>query len=118
MECVDNELGHVDGGAQKTVTQSFFLGQVAETLGEEQRISGGIDKREKIVVAGVGLTGLAPVGGAAEIGADGQYHRGLLYHRLVEVGGGQLVLHLGIAGHYYAVKLKVAHGLGARGGGK
>ena len=117
-ENVDNELGHIDRGAQKTVTQPFFLGQMTETLGEEQRISGSIDEREKIVVTGGGLAGLAPVGGAAEVGADGQHHRGLLYHRLVEVGGGQLVLHPGIAGHYYAVKLEVAHGLGARGGGK
>ena len=118
MEDIDNELGHVDSGAQKTITQPFFLCQMAETLGEEQRISGSIDIREKIVVAGGGLAGLTPVGGAAEISADGQHHGNLFYHRLVEVGGRQLVLHPGIAGHYYAVKLKVAHSLRARGGGK
>ena len=47
---------------------------------------------------------------AAVVGADGEYHRGTCYHRLVEVGRCQSLLSLFAAGYHYAVELQVSHG--------
>ena len=88
-EHIDDAVGHIDGGAEVTIAKALLVGQVAEGLGEQKGIGGGIDETQEIVVARCGLTLLAPTSGAAEVGADGQHHRGTLHHRLVEVGGGQ-----------------------------
>ena len=113
LEGVDDHLRHIDGGAEIAVAETFLVHQVAERLGIEQGIGGGIDKREEIVVAGFGLAVAGPNAGAIEVGADGQYYGGFFDHRLVEMGGRKLSFHLGIAGDDDGVELQVSHRLGA-----
>ena len=113
MEGVDDELGLIDGGAKVTASQSFLLRQVAEGLGEEQGVDGGVEEGEKVVVAGHGLAVLTPCSGAVEVGTDGEHHGCLRYHRLVEMGGGELRLAFGRACDDDTVQLQVAHGLRA-----
>ena len=57
------------------------------------------------------LTAFGPETGAVEVGADGEHHRSLLNHRLVEMGGSELRLHLVGTGDDDTVELQVAHGL-------
>ena len=111
LEDVDDLLGLIDGGTQVAVAQTFLVHEVAERLRIEQGVDGRVLEREEVVVAGLGLTLLAPAGGAVEVGTDGEYHGGLRHHGLVEVGRGQALLHRGVAGDDDTVELQVAHGL-------
>ena len=90
-----------------------FVHEVAERLGVEQGIGGGVDERQQVVVARFGVPAFGPEAGAVEVGTDGQHHGSLGHHGLVEVGGRQFLFHLIGAGDDDAVELQVAHGLGA-----
>ena len=108
----------VDGGAEKAEAEAGGFGQVAETLAEEQGIGGSVLVGEQVVVAGMPLALLRPAGGAVVVGTEGEHYGSLRDHGLVEVGRGELPLHLGGARHDYAVELQVAHGLGVLGLGE
>lgn len=113
MEHVDDELGLVNSSAQEAVAQPFLIHEAAEGLRVEERIGSGIDEREEIVIARLGLTAASPSGGAVEVGTNGKHHRGLCHHRLVEVGRSQLLLDVGRASDNNAVQLQIAHSLRA-----
>ena len=115
LEDVDDLLRLVDGGAQIAVAETFLVHEVAERLRIEEGIDGCILERQEIVVARLGLALLTPAGGAMEVGTDGQHHRSLCHHGLIEVGRCQALLHLVIAGDDDTVQLQVAHGLCATG---
>ena len=105
LQRVDDELGHVDGGAEIAQAQSLGLGKVAERLAVEQGIGGGVDEREEIVVAGIGLPVVAPYGGAPEVGTEGEHDGCLGHHGLVEMSGCEPLLHLRAACDDDAVEL-------------
>ena len=115
LEDVDDLLGLIDGGAQVAVAEPFLVHEVAERLGVEQCVGGSIDERQEVVVARLRLSAACPGAGAVEVGADGEHHRCLGDHGLVEVGWRQPLLHVSRTGYYYGVQLQVAHGLCAGG---
>ena len=115
MQDIDDLLGLINGGAQVAVAQSFLVHQIAERLGVEQGIGGRIDERQEIVIAGLCLTATGPRAGAVEVGTDGEYDGCLGDHRLVEVGGCQLLFQFVGTGYHDAVQLQVAHRLGTAG---
>ena len=110
LQGVDDHLRHIHRGAQEAGAQTRFFCQIGECLGKEQGIGSRIHKREDVVVSRSSLAVFCPEGGAAVVCADGEYHRGACYHRLVEVGRGQSLLSLFAAGYYYAVELQISHG--------
>ena len=61
LEDVDDLLGLIDGGAQVAVAQSFLVHEVAERLGVEQGVGGGIDERQEVVVARLCLAAACPL---------------------------------------------------------
>ena len=94
LQRVDDHLGHIDSGAEVTVAQSFLIHQVAECLGEQQRIGGGIDERQEIVVTGCRLAVARPHTRAVEVGTDGQHYGRRFHHRLVKMCRRELCFHL------------------------
>ena len=114
LKRVDDHLRHVYRGAEETQPEALFFSKIAESLREEQRVGGGVDEREEVVVARLGLAAAAPAAGAVEVGAHREHHGRFGHHRLVEMRGRELGLHLCRARHYDAVKLHVAHCLRAR----
>ena len=115
LERVDNLLGLIDGSAQVAVAQSLFVHEVAERLRIEQGIDGRILERQEVVVARLCVALFTPARGAMEVGTDGEHHRRLRHHGLVEVGRSQSLLHLAVARDNDAIELQVAHSLCATG---
>ena len=113
LQRVDDHLGHIDSGAEVTVAQSFLIHQVAERLGEQQRIGSGVDERQEIVVTRCRLAVARPHAGAVEVGTDGQHNGCLFHHRLIEMCRRELCFHLCRAGDNHAVKLQITHRLRA-----
>ena len=100
---VDDELWKIYRSAKEACAQPLFLRDIAEGLAEEQRVGGGVDETKEIVVAWVGLAVFRPKGGAAEVGAESEHHRRACHHGLVEMGRGELRLHLLVARHDNAI---------------
>ncbi len=113
MERLDYHLWHVHRGAEVAETQPRLFGKIAESLCVEQRIAGSVDERQEVVVARLRLALLTPACGAAEVGANCQYHGSSRDHGLIEMRGRELFLAFPAARHHHAVELEISHGLRA-----
>ena len=101
----------IQSGSQITDAQSLLFGQIAEGLCIEQSIGGCIHETEQVVVSWYGPAAFTPVCHASEIGTDGEHHRSIGHHRLMEVEGCQRTLSFLGASDHHAVQLQVTHGL-------
>ena len=109
MQHLDDALRLIDGRAEIAGAESFCFGQRGECLRQQQRVAGSIEKRQQIVVAGIGIAKFAPLGEAVEVGAERQHDRRFHEHGLVEVEWGKALFHCVVARDDDAIQLHVPH---------